>query len=357
MNVKAYQQALKSAGFDPGPIDGIRGPKTIAAVRAFQAAKGLAVDGIVGPKTTAAFGGGGGAAAATPAVDTINQQTLAEQFGYALSVLKSDPELNALFTRAVAQTYDQTRFNAELMATGWYKKHGETWRNATTQKSVDPATYSTKVAQNKTRIGMLATQMGAAMSPATLAQMAETSYMFGWDDNQLQASMGKYVTYVKGDLLGQAGQWDTELRAFAADNNIKFGIESPFIQANLRSVSEGKQTFNDVKNKIRDMAISAYPNLAERLRQGETVATIAEPYKQSMATILELNPESLTLGDPKIQKALITRDKAGAPVMQTLYDFETGLRQDPRWLKTKNSQDATVGTAHKILQDLGLMGA
>ena len=293
----------------------------------------------------------------SPAVDTINQQTLAEQFGYALTVLKSDPDLNTLFTNAVAQGYDRTRFNAELMNTGWYKAHGEAWRNATALKSVDPATYATKLAQSKASIGTQAAAMGAAMSPSTLAQMADTALMFGWDANQIQASMGTYVTYVKGDLLGQAGQWDTELRAFGADNNIKFGTQSAWIQTNLQSVSEGKQTFNDVKNKVRDMAISAYPHLADRLRQGETVATIAEPYKQSMGTILELNPESLSLSDPKIRKALDSRNKNGAPVMQTLYDFETGLRQDSRWLSTKNAQDATMGTAHKVLQDLGLVGA
>ena len=53
MNVKDIQQALAIAGFDPGPIDGIRGRKTIAAIKQFQAAKNLVPDGIVGPKTIA----------------------------------------------------------------------------------------------------------------------------------------------------------------------------------------------------------------------------------------------------------------------------------------------------------------
>lgn len=53
----AWQTALQNAGFDPGPIDGLWGPKTEAAVRAFQAAHGLAVDGRPGPLTTAAMNG------------------------------------------------------------------------------------------------------------------------------------------------------------------------------------------------------------------------------------------------------------------------------------------------------------
>jgi len=53
MNVRDIQQALADAGYDPGPIDGIRGRKTIEAIKAFQEANGLTPDGIVGPLTIA----------------------------------------------------------------------------------------------------------------------------------------------------------------------------------------------------------------------------------------------------------------------------------------------------------------
>jgi hypothetical protein len=43
--LSAIQQALRSAGFDPGRDDGRYDSKTMSAVRAFQVAKGLPVDG------------------------------------------------------------------------------------------------------------------------------------------------------------------------------------------------------------------------------------------------------------------------------------------------------------------------
>lgn len=53
--VTFLQQRLTDLGFSPGGVDGIFGPRTEAAVRAFQSARGLAVDGIVGRQTWGAL--------------------------------------------------------------------------------------------------------------------------------------------------------------------------------------------------------------------------------------------------------------------------------------------------------------
>lgn len=50
--VARIQRRLKDRGFDPGEIDGFWGRHTIAAVRMFQEANGLKIDGVVGPQTT-----------------------------------------------------------------------------------------------------------------------------------------------------------------------------------------------------------------------------------------------------------------------------------------------------------------
>jgi len=50
-DVRGLQRQLRRDGFGPGPIDGRYGPLTERAVRRFQAAHGLRVDGVAGPQT------------------------------------------------------------------------------------------------------------------------------------------------------------------------------------------------------------------------------------------------------------------------------------------------------------------
>ncbi len=55
---RGVQARLQALGFNPGPIDGIVGAKTLAAIVAFQKSRKLVADGVVGPKTRAALAAG-----------------------------------------------------------------------------------------------------------------------------------------------------------------------------------------------------------------------------------------------------------------------------------------------------------
>ncbi|HWO19345.1 MAG TPA: peptidoglycan-binding domain-containing protein [Kofleriaceae bacterium] len=54
-DLEGVQNALAKLGFNPGTADGVDGPNTQKAVRAFQAHKSIGIDGKVGPETRQAL--------------------------------------------------------------------------------------------------------------------------------------------------------------------------------------------------------------------------------------------------------------------------------------------------------------
>jgi peptidoglycan hydrolase-like protein with peptidoglycan-binding domain len=58
-DIERAQHALKQAGHDPGPIDGVMGARTRAALEAYQKQQGLEASGQLDPATAAKLGGPG----------------------------------------------------------------------------------------------------------------------------------------------------------------------------------------------------------------------------------------------------------------------------------------------------------
>jgi peptidoglycan hydrolase-like protein with peptidoglycan-binding domain len=88
--VRQLQRHLRAEGYATGPVDGLYGPLTERAVRRFQRAHDLALDGVVGPQTRAAMrasrtdsvrpGAGYGSSGGSPRVREI--QRMLRSLGY-----------------------------------------------------------------------------------------------------------------------------------------------------------------------------------------------------------------------------------------------------------------------------------
>ena len=66
-HTKMMQQALRDKGYDPGPIDGVQGPRTTAALKSFQQSENLDVTGRADAETLGKLGIGiGGATTSMP---------------------------------------------------------------------------------------------------------------------------------------------------------------------------------------------------------------------------------------------------------------------------------------------------
>lgn len=352
------------------PADGIYGPQTRNAVMAFQRSHGLAVDGIVGPATSAkmfgsgsgssgssgsASGGGSvsssGTASGTPALDPTK---LAAEYGWSMAVLNSNPELKAKFQQAVAGGWTTAEFIAQIQSTQWYQTQGEAMRQNLILQKADPATWNQRLNTKMADIVASARQYGATLTSDQAKSMASDAMMFGWDSQQVQQHLAGYVSYnanPKSPLAGQAGQDLLQYKKILGDYGVT--VSDGTMQQWLRDSIAGTKDQNWVQNYAINSAKSAYPALSQRLDAGETVASIAEPYKQSYAKILETDANAVNLNDPLIKQALQGKDQQGNPQVQSLWQFENNLRQDPRWIKTQNAQDSVMSTARQVLNDFG----
>ena len=126
--VQSLQQQLNAAGANPPlALDGKLGPATEAALRQFQQAKGIAVDGVVGPQTMGQIDGGSGAPAPKPAggpttVTPTTPATAASATGFAPAPGRANGPFAADAAARKAQAEDLLKANGQ-----WPPKEGRVY--------------------------------------------------------------------------------------------------------------------------------------------------------------------------------------------------------------------------------------
>jgi hypothetical protein len=289
----------------------------------------------------------------------IDAEELAQQYGWSMSLLKSDKELWGLFNQAVKGSWDASRFVAKLRDTKWFKHHTETWRQSQALRLTDPATWNRKVQGQAAKMATMAAQLGVPVNKNSLAKLASNSLYLGWDDNELRRHLaaavnwGSLLRHRKSNLGGLAGETLDQMEKLSADYGIKIGGIG--VAKTIQKVIMGDSNIESFQSWIKAKAKSMFPSLAAEIDAGKSVREVADPYIQTMGDILEINPNNLTVFDPKIKSALIRLDKDKQPYSLPLWQFETELRKDPRWYKTKNAQDSLMNVGHSILQSFGLV--
>lgn len=284
----------------------------------------------------------------------LSLDELAARYGYAASFFNQDKELYALISRAVQEQWSVDKFKASFVATNWYRSHADTIRTWLEAEIRDPASAQAKISQRQLQIWNMAQKQGVTISDARIQQMARESLMFGYDQDQLQWAIGAEYHYLPGQGAGGAATTEMQIRQMAGDYGVQ--VSDQQMGQWVGGVVSGRMTQDNFAAYIRDMAKSKYASLGQYIDQGMTVKQIAAPYVQSYSNILEQGPDAVSMNDPMIQRALqgVPDPKTGVPQQQTVYDFERSLRQDPRWLNTKNARQSMENTGLGILRDMGL---
>jgi hypothetical protein len=118
----------------------------------------------------------------------------------------------------------------------------------------------------------------------------------------------------------------------------------------VQRINQG-ESIDTFKQLIRNVAKNGLPDNAKKLiDDGIDLETVYAPYRNTMATVLEINPNTISLNDPTLRGAI------GPDKEMSIYDFQRALRKDPRWQYTNNAREEISDVALKVLKDFGFQG-
>jgi len=194
---------------------------------------------------------------------------------------------------------------------------------------------------------------GAELSDVEVNALAQEAYDKGLDRerNSFNAFLDQKFKFGATAAKGKAGEQLADLQKVASANGLDlqkaFGTQLPTWFA---SINKG-ESIETYKKQIRDVAKIGMPqNIALLLDNGIDLDAIYSPYKNVMASVLEINPESITLNDPVLRGA-ITGEKE-----LPIYEFQRQLRKDSRWQYTNQAKEEVSDVALKVLRDFGFQG-
>lgn len=153
---------------------------------------------------------------------------------------------------------------------------------------------------------------------------------------------------------GPSGKYFVAIKNFATDNGIRLSDSAATNYAN--GIVAGTIDENTAFNALRESAAEAFPALADKIKAGINLNTLADPYIQSMSSILEIPDSGIDLFDPKVRNALAYTLPDGKVGTKSIYEFEKELRKDPRWQYTNNARNDAASVATTVLKDFGFMG-
>ncbi len=284
--------------------------------------------------------------------DTWTKTDQASAFGYSLAFFNSTPELKKLLDQAVSGNWDSTRFAAAFRNTQWFAKNSDTYRQYLALQKSDPATFAQRNTAMQSKVTDLAARLGAPQDSKTVNGIATSALQFGWSDQQIQDAVAGTVNLGKALSGGALTAQGTVAQALS-----DYGVTmSSATQGHyIRGLLQGTMSAADVSAAARQLAIGTYPALAQALNSGQTLKQIADPYIQSYAQTLEVDPNTVKVTDPLVQQALQSTDAKGTPAQQPLWKFQQTLRADPRWKQTQNAQDALMTQTTSLLKNMGLI--
>jgi hypothetical protein len=292
-------------------------------------------------------------------------------------------QLGKLLLEAVEKGLTEKQFLDRAMLTDWWQsnagsvreriidlnKYKELQKKGLDVSKSDFGMYQTsKMRQVKDRAKTLA---GVTLDDVTAQKIVEDIYN-GFLDNDPLAIDRLIIPYVskstnlygKGAVTGFGGealQIQQSLASIAKANGLSLADVLPKLgagiagqdaeQTTIQEILSGNIDLNTVLANARQIAAQGQPEYVRKLLgSGYNLEDIYAPYKQTMASVLEISPDQIDLNDNSLRMAINEKGD------MNIYDYKKALRQDSRWQYTGQAKESVATAALGVLRDFGFQG-
>lgn len=357
----------------PGPStwDRMAGARPTGPVQSFQDyAQSLAVPSAANPfpSTPSSSGPGGFGVGAPPASTipdpaTMNEAELdayvRQTYGY-MSWALDHPEVGPIIRQAAREGWDANRLQGAISETVWYRSTSEVSRNWTAFEATDPATAEQQIVSRTQEVTQAAIRMGADVSATRARQIARDSLRFGWDPATVNSTLVNEIKYRPGTADSPQGQLALNMqqaKALAAQFLTPLSDATALDYA--RRMLLGNITPDVLAATFAQQAKARFPSLSTLIDQGVTPGDYFAPYKEVIATELEVDPGQVDLVNDSRWTQVIEYNPGGGgsqPLRpMTLSEARQMVRQRPEWDTTKRANDMAAQFAYQLGRTFGVV--
>jgi hypothetical protein len=281
-----------------------------------------------------------------------------------LAIIKSNPELQALFDQAWAaqkrgEEWTQETFITKLQALDWYKTKSEAQRKFYTLSNnpAQAAEFAAQISANKATVQDVAGILGATLTDAQAEEVARTNLQNGFNEAELKNFLSSYISFSGqtdaekiGSLYGIAGDTEDGIRKWAKDNNVT--VAEDWILKQVKSIAAGDFGIDKAKDYITNIAKQQYSAWADKLDGNNSLNDLAAGFRNVIADEFGDSLDNITISNKYVNDAMKAVDDQGKPVgVQSVLKT---IRKTDDWANVSKNKEKILSVGQDILTKFGM---
>lgn len=282
--------------------------------------------------------------------EAFNSTNLSDEIAMILALKDTDTKLQEAWQAYLAN--DITKFRAAVLTSDFYKNNNALARQRKTASKAQPGAYGKELDAYKITAKKRLVSAGIQWTPGVEKQI-EFAYENGMTEDQVDSIIIKSgeVKGIGGSTLGSISELQSYARAYGVDTL----LNKTWWDTKSQQIFTGDTTIDDIQQSIKELSASAYPAYADGIMKNVSLAAQASNVTQTIASLLEIDPDTLSFNDPRVQKIVnYVNPTTGKPEKMPQWMVNRTVKSMEGWAETDNGRQAIDDLSLKVLRDWGL---